>query len=462
MFHGIEINDRHLGTFTDPLNHDAPPLSGFLSLNDEHQVEAVILVPPGDRLSMAWADPFAEIEIESPTKDASPVTAPRFLSFEGEQGSALLYGCQSNGSRYRTGAGGWATLTAEFAVLNSKDFILNGSCGSLRCEISGLFDWLSRPVLRQMRTYSATTAMCDVDYKLLDQPSIVVYSSEDSQLRLESEYRVASKQSHPLGARTSLESVGNSYTDAFSPMKWRSTFALHFAIRDLISISRWVPEEIVNAFVAFELPDDGYSARTPREWDPIVGFIDTHNPAPQSDNDHLYPFSYLGSEGINKWLTLLDNRYFDRAVRNLVEALRSRTHGARRLQLVGFAIEALSHYINNPENTGERIRFERSCKLVLDYVGEVVHDDVPDEWISKFSDNYNDLKHSEKRYQAGPFEILEFSTFGLYLARLAIGKLIGIPTDALQELKIEDPLYPKKFRYSRSADPSEQWHQNGL
>ncbi|OFT85322.1 hypothetical protein HMPREF3101_03020 [Corynebacterium sp. HMSC29G08] len=54
MFQGIEINDRHLGTFTDPLNHDAPPLSGFLSLNDEHQVEAVILVPPGDRLSMAW------------------------------------------------------------------------------------------------------------------------------------------------------------------------------------------------------------------------------------------------------------------------------------------------------------------------------------------------------------------------------------------------------------------------
>lgn len=459
MFSEIEPNERHLGTFTDPFDSSTSKLNGFLSVSEAGLVEATLLAPLEKHDSFQWTYSLADEENHWGSDRNLRTTVPQFLVFEGEQGAALLYGCQSTGEKYRIGTGGWAKLTAEFAILNSKRFVLGGSCGSIRCEISGLFDWLSRPAICSKQIQNANPRAREISYLTIDQPSILIFKDEDSQLRLTSEYRIASQNTHALGFRVRLESVGNSYTDAFKPRKWRTSFSVHLRIRDLLSISRWVPEETVNAFVTFDLPENSETVEARRFWHPVIGLTEVHGNAPKSTNQHLYPFEHLGPEGVEQWFHLLENHYFSRAVRYVVEILRSKNSGARRLQLVGFSLEALSHYIHNPDNENERISIERSCRIVMDYVADITGDDTPPDWIETFSNNYNDSKHSDKRYKPGPFEILESSTFGLYLARLAIGKLIGVPAEALRELRHYDALYPKKFRYTRLEDPAEQWNK---
>jgi len=54
---------------------------------------------------------------------------------------------------------------------------------------------------------------------------------------------------------------------------------------------------------------------------------------------------------------------------------------------------------------------------------------------------------------------MQASGVGLYLIRLAIGKILGVSEEELSKRRIYDPLFPVHFTYGLSLDPGDQWKQ---
>lgn len=164
---------------------------------------------------------------------------------------------------------------------------------------------------------------------------------------------------------------------------------------------------------------------------------------------------------MGRWIDLYSNRSFRRVITRLNTILRSRPDAYHKLTLVGLAIEALAHFIvteidTQPKKTQS---ISQCCGRLLKYTRSISSDEVPHGWARFFADNYNDYKHSEKKYQAGDFEVMQASGVGLYLIRLAIGKILGVSEEELSKRRIYDPLFPVHFTYGLSLDPGDQWKQ---
>lgn len=230
-------------------------------------------------------------------------------------------------------------------------------------------------------------------------------------------------------------------------------------MRDLLSVSSWRPQQVLNSQVCFDLDAECDSELHPRQWYKLDGLdITGDEPKEPSPTHHLFPFSEIGVQGILKWFDICTDSRSSRTVQTLILLLNTALPLSRRIQLLGGAIDGLYHYsqfqLGKPPHP---VGFETACQSIRKHVNSILGKREFPSWAHRMAENYHDSKHADKHYVGEEFEELQTLNEGLFICRVFLAKTLGVDSKKLKRLIKYDSGNPRSFRYSVTRDPAEDW-----
>lgn len=384
----------------------------------------------------------------------------RYFIFSGSGSSIALYGCRETGrssSTFRSTAS--ISFIAEHAVHLLPRIPLDGGCGAMKAEISGLFNWIGQGAIERALKSKNASGPESISVKTINNPPFEVDKTPKLKRTLKSTWTVR-ESGHPShrGLAVTVQSLGLFQLDYFSPGPWRRSLRDIEAIRDLISISSWSPQEVLDIDVCFSMlePEEDDEQRP---WKTMDG-IDIIQPIPEQSppTAHLFPFSEIGRKGICKWLEIYNDPRSARTIQSLNLLLREELALPQRINLIGSAIDGLFHYLFPQEETEDNfVGFKTECDRIRKKVRCIFNKKQFPNWSARMADAYNRTKHASKAVNTDSHDELRTYIEALFIMRVLLAKTLGVKRRSLKKLIQYDYGNPGRFAYGVTQDPFDDW-----
>lgn len=444
----LKFGEKQFGEVRNPHESEDSVRLGYIEKTDDGKIELTIFYPQAE---------FFET-MGGIGGSVSDDMSSHFFLFASDTGAWAFYRCyitarSSHTSRELAGI----TYRVGHAVRNLRHIPHNGGAGTVRAEISGLFNWIGKPAIKEPYPSDETTE--NVQVETVNNEPIEIDRSATSKRMLRADW-IINLSGMPVhrGRQVAIRSLGLFQIESITETPWRVNFLDALALRDLLSISSWRPQELLQCEVTFELLGSLDSASSPRQWHQIDGLEQlSGEPLGGSPSHHLYRFQHIGVNGVKTWFELCQNSRSRRAVETLDLLLRLKLPLQRRVQLLGGAIDGLYHY-----HFGGRTGFREECQLIRKNLDPIVPQSEFEDWDTRMSEAYNASKHAEKEYDGEEFEEFKAYHEGLFLVRLFLGQLLGAGNDELEQLMPDDPCNPRHYTYSTIRDPLYEWQAQNL
>ncbi len=450
------------GETWDPRAQNAQRIPAVLSRTARGNIQLEILAREEDKSAFFPREGSAS-RLNS-FVDFSNAAAPKFLSFASKDGNAALYGVRfwgqtQNSNMHRE----LLRCEASFVILGTYSFRNNGGYQRIDGEISGLFNWMGRAALASRRSFDDVGPdKIELQTEVIANPPFELKAAGLGRLRLWSDANVndSGTLTH-LGPRVLFRSIGRSEFCGYGRATWSDAMAAISGLRDLLIISEWELEEIVQLRVTFQ-------ASSPTRWYPLEPYgLDLREPERAAKYFHLFPFDELGQKGIERWFEFLTDSDLSRVVKPLALLRRSEISLDGRILILGSIIDALAGYLLRLEIEWKyKGRGAKSnCSRVAQFAGIAMTTEQKTVWIDRMSELYNLIKHSDKKptpngnavEEKVPFEKSDVANIAQSLIRISLGKLLGMSDQSLLSRLKEDPHRPERWNVERFADPSEVW-----
>lgn len=405
-----------------------------------------------EEASSLWPDPWSRLD----------AAAPEFMTFAGDGISLACYGCTVLSASYGTRVD---TVVArpEFAVADLKGFPLNGSAGSIRGEVTGLFNWIGTHSLESVLVHGDDGGLRKREVRTVHNEPIRFAENPSDRLELHCQWKTRdSPRPDHRGPSVLLSSVGWVQHEVFDRGYWREAFDKLESMRAMLTISSWASSRLLSTEVTFETFDEPFEDAKRRSWHRIYGRgLNQTAPDGSASSQHLYEWSDIGVSGLEKWQRLWRGRHSKRVIDNLLLIFEGGLTVGQRLLCAGSAVESMAHHLRLEDGKKpKQSSSEAYAKALLDHIAPVYDHPTPDEWCRKVSGNFNLTKHSDKTdYHPAPFEAFEVISEVAFYLRLSIGRLLGVEPDQLKTLSNYDAGNPSGQRYSISLDPAERFSQ---
>ena len=350
------------------------------------------------------------------------------------------------------------TYLAHHVVHQIPEVPISAACGSTRAEITGLFNWLGVSSIERTNEFR-DGRLGSVHIETVNNPPIEIHQSADTKLTFRSDWRweESSYPSH-RGKSITVKSLGLFEIEASAPSVWRQHFGRIEMVRDLLSISSWTLQEIVDVKVSFPPPKD-LNSEPSALWFEIDGWDQvTTVPDVKPPTHHLFPFSLIGTAGVQKWFELCLDKRSSRSIQTLNLVLRQKLPLTRRIQLLGGAFDGLFHYLYPTEEIGDKFTgFLPECQRLRKRANPILGKKEFPSWPERMANVYNDSKHAARVSDSAEFDEIRTYAEGLFLLRVLLADLLGIKSNELKRLIAVDPLNPRNYSYSSNYDPSQEW-----
>lgn len=451
----LNVGDQLFGEVSTGWPNSAGLIPGLLTKQEDRKVYITLFVPKAIFNAPACERGFGGFGVE---RSESQNAIEHFI-FRTGRASFALYGCVEM-SRTSSSSMSMACLVyrAEHVVGGIGKIPLKGGCGSVKFEISGLFAWLNQASIVTTMPVPGSNQSPGVKYATIHNPPVEIASARGYSRSLRSDWSnsIEGRRS-ARGVRVGIQSLGILQRDCEVPTRWRDCFDDAIVLRDLLSISSWQPQEVLDILVTFELLSGPGEDEGDRPWHPVEG-LDWVVPAEEVSpaESHLFHFEDIGTPGIEKWFELYHHRATSRVVQSLDLFLRVRMPLARRIQLLGGAIDGLHVYLWPPQKENDKSPgSETQCRDLLAYLG--LENNLKDGWPERMSLAYNASKHADNKKHPGyvgeETEDLRAFHEGVYVARLVLAKILGVTGERLATLARQDPCNPEGSEYFKTVDP---------
>jgi hypothetical protein len=408
----------------------------------------------GISLTLAWSEPsspyaqwfirddIAEMVKESGAGEPQP---PSRVLFHDSHGSVLLLGCRARGYHSNMFGPGSGTVHAYAAVLGVENDCDFESPHGLRSQVSGLREWLGVSSWK-VDFHGTDPALPDVTVTPLDRESIEIGNIDGLSLSLDPGWRLDPNEGVD---KMVLHDLLRCTTRSQPGAPWSAHVQVHRAIRDLLVLSRWCAESLVE--VAALRNDDPLVTLDDVEhgpqWRQVVVKAVVPEPSETRHRQHLIRFDDLGADGVRRWIRLRDE--YRRALDPVISGIELKdatahtmlAHTAPGLEALGYLL-MLRDGVKPARAAGSTLggRFER----ILADVGDCLPFDGP-EWGRTTSTVYNALKHAN-RAAPEPVDVANAWRKCVMVVRAWVALELGVPRGTVKDRLAGDPQASKFVR----------------
>lgn len=430
----LPIGESRVGDFVD-FDPSTPEIKATLQRSES-----------GISLKLAWSEPsspyarwFLDDDMSAFNQSHGPRTQPptRVL-FHDSHGSMLLLGCRARGFHSNMFGPGIGTLHAYAAVLDvdeDRDF---ENPHGLRSQISGLREWLGVSSWNVAFT-GAEPGKPDVTITPSQPQAIEIGEIGGLSLSLDPGWTVDPNDGVD---KIVLRDLLRCTTRGDLPAPWHAHVQMHRAIRDLLVVSRWRDESLVE--VAALRNDDPLVTLDEVEhgpqWREVVMKSDVPDPSDARHRQHLIRFHDLGIDGIRDWIRLRHD--YRRALDPVISGIGLKgttehtmlAHTAPGLEALGYLL-LLRDGMSASRAAGSRLgeRFER---ILADLDDCLPFDGSA--WVQSASSAYNALKHAN-RTAPEPVDVANAWRECVMVVRAWVAVELGVPPATVKDRLAGDP-----------------------
>lgn len=439
----LKLGEKQFGEVRNPHESEDGIRLGYIEKTGDGKIELTIFYPRAEFFEMTGG--FGGFQ--------SDRKSSHFFLFAGDAGDWAFYRCYITAWSLHTSRDlSRITYRVGHAVRNLRNIPNNGGAGTVRAEISGLFNWIGKTAIKE--PYPGSEATQHVQVETVNNEPIEIDRSATSKRMLRADWFI-NLSSTPVhrGKQVAIRSLGLFQIESIMETPWRANILDALMLRDLLSISSWQPQELLQCEVTFDLLSSLDSASCSRQWHQIDGLEQlSGEPVGESPSHHLYRFQHIGVDGVKKWFELCQNWRTRRTVETLDSLLRLKLPLQRRVQLLGGAIDGLYHYCFDGQPS-----FREECQIIRKKLDPILPQSEFEDWGTRMSKAYNASKHAERESAGEEFEEFKAYHEGLFIVRLFLGQLLGAENDELRQLKPNDPCNPSHYEYSTIRDPLDEW-----
>lgn len=433
MANELHLGMRRVGDLID-FNPDTPPVKVALEHSDRG-VGVTLSWSTEDNPYASWFlrdDGFVRIP---PRPKAPP--APKRVLFRDSHGSVLLVGCRARGFHSNVGGPGSGTMWARAAIMGVQGEIDFDNPHGLQTEIGGLRAWLRRTSWEETRRYEERVQ--EVTVKSLNLPELKVGEYEGLRLSIAFGWGV---QQEGDGDRRILTDIARCSTRTDTPTSWSTHLKLHYAVRDLLILSRW-QETLCKEVRALRLDDplrtlDGVEHG--EQWRGVVIPAKEESIPPRGHRAHLVEYDDLGTNGLLRWIELRDE--FARAIDPVVSSIGLRGATANTLLAqTGPGLEALGYLLMVRDGTSKKAATATTLKKRFERILADLGDSLPfngASWVDAAAAAYNGLKHANRR-EPDPVDVVNAWRECVLVTRAWVAIELGVPVDRVRERLAMDP-----------------------
>lgn len=411
---------------------DSPSVQVILEMTDR-----------GIELGVPWAgidDPYSgwflrEHGVVHRSSGFEDRRVPSCLTFQDSHGWVLLLGCRSGGFHANLMGPGQGRVHAERAILGVRHDVDFGSPHGLQSSISGLREWTDQSSWEERHKYTGESPL--LEFSSIDQPDILIGNFNGMELSIRFDYGIERD-----GENTVLTDRARCLTRSESGAAWDDHVRLHRAVRDLIVLSRWHEESCLEEFVLHKSdPLRTLDGKTHGEqWREVILPQRHESGKAPSARQHIIEFGEVGGEGLRRWIDLRNK--FARALDPVVSCKGLRQAPPQTLLAhTGPGLEALGYLLllqdGHSERQAERKRLRDKLDRILVDVGTVLPFDAQ-VWANQFADNYNGLKHANRK-APDAIEVLNSWMQGVLVVRAWTALTLGVTPERLRDRLSKDP-----------------------
>ena len=436
-------------------------------VRDKHRIRA--LIPVTSRYSSSPAARWKSEHFvfgDDPKRTEYQYDTPENMYFVDNLGRVFLMGCRSSGVSERIGfkryGGILQKVSVSVAIFSSRKYNTN-SFNGYQTEIENLSQWFHMDTLKTKSVYEEKDGRYRIKYvetRASFAEEIII--DELRGMKFKSSFSVSPNNSL---TRVLYEShdILETYRDEEVPFE--DGMKGHDVIRDLLMISSWSAHQFISISVLHN--DDKGVFDTPLWRDVISEKWKTVKSADNDDEEFIFTYSDIGTEGICKWFEICEK--YPRALNPILSTIRWES-GTVENELFNLCsgVEALGRYIYQ-ESPDRSLGGGKSGKIylhnalqniinqipkgVLPYVkkfensrnGKVVNS-LPD-WADKINNSYNSVKHygDEEIDYDNIFESID-------LLRIIIVSWVGTRLGAKPEI-LRDSLINKNYEFRKYLPP---------
>lgn len=387
-----------------------------------------------------WWSSIVHIE-DDPDSARDSYAPPRQLLVYDVSGPVALVGCRPIGSTTNSSVG-HGRIVVNFAVLGGRNLDYDKING-LRTDIPALASWTRLSGMEVGVTTDERRRVQSVRMELTSAEPIRL--ARRLNLVMQSTWRTE----QPTGGFQAFEAV-NLETSVGRARTWDEHLQVHGAVLELVSIAAWQPFGIATTTVRRDDDASRNSAggEMSQRWLPVATHrLPTHDPWTQEPR-FLFPWSEVGSRGIERWLRLWNTH--GRVIGPLLSVLRSENPWSHSsLVQSGIALEALGYLIDTENGSGhlngrQQMNFRTGLRVILDDMSmKPFADDAS--WIDRSVAAYMGAKHPD-RTEPDSLDMINTLRENLLVLRFWIGLQVGVTpaslSDALQTDVLADELIP--------------------
>lgn len=370
--------------------------------------------PNGVQLSIPWDDGDTSTYKrwfmpdgswgDDPKKTIYKYQVPNQMAFADAFGTVRLVGCRSAGADGLIfGDMGVGRIRADIAILGGKRADDYSKIHALRSEITGLAEWVGLESIHRGDRVQVENGFYAVDFHVESPSSVPIPGHEGLTF-------TPWWATEPSPGKLTLHEklyVETRYDEARA---WDDHLQLHSAVRDLVTLSQWMPEHFEDLRCLHEADPirtmDGIARGD--NWMPVItALVDVRAPTRTTRRRrHLIEYGDLKAEGVGKWLDL--RKTFTRAVDPIASS--SYLEGASievLLAQLGIGLEALGYKLLILDGKTSKSANGTDFETRLLRIGEIIKDVVPfnvANWARGTAQAYNGVKHAN-RTLPDPIEI---------------------------------------------------------
>lgn len=428
----LSVGRGRLGWMSDG-NPDTPETATLLE-DDGRRITLTVPWPPQSRGSQyeRWFSGELVHYGDDPDRNRFSYRVPEILWFEDSHGPVALVGCRaasSHGTLF--GGAGQGIAVVSYAVFGVRgDFRkING----LRSELPGLGDWMGLRSITQ-------TVKTDHENRI---SSVEIRAKAPEALRLDRRLNLTIRPnwrtSHDRADSTTVRESLQIESLVSRPRDWDEHLGVHRAVRDLLDVATWRPNELAELRALRMDEPERTMAATPvgPKWAPVLTRSLRRQSAAPSRLDHLFTFENVGVEGVRRWFRLRDR--FRRGVDPMLSLLDLEgAHVGIMMAQSGLAFEAIGYELalEAGESSGKADSEPHIARLrrVVDSLPEGLLEDVVDvdDWARRSTDSYNAVKHAN-RTMPDPLTLLNTERESELIFRTWVATRIGVPSTELKK-----------------------------
>ena len=390
------VNDLGIGTVRIGDLIDFDPDTPDKNVQLSRTADSITLTIPWNHANDVYAKWFSPEVLLSRGDREEADRLPSVLMFVDHNGPVTLVGCRVSHLSPVFFGPGLGIITAKYAVLGAWGLSHLEEVNSLRTEVTGLRIWAGLSSVGWQDTSPSPGALSrTVKYTLHDGDPIDI--GGPSRLRFVSGW---SATNDFFSDDTVLRDFAKVETSLPDPVVWSRHLDIHYAIRDLLTISSWAIEAVIPEAVFKVDPVAADEDSAPSgSWYQVVAAARADDEPTPGPRLHLIKYLDLGPSGVLRWLSL--RQEFARAIDPIVvSALSQDRRIAIELSQVCMGMEALAYLVVlRDDGISRKDAANMSIAGRLERIGRPLADIVSfdiSEWADSTAKAYNAIKHANR------------------------------------------------------------------